>query len=730
MTKEFANDTDPTAPVIERHNPSSMISYKVGELVIAFTVIASTCFLILIIYIFYKLCFRKLKLWASRSNSRLDLWTYDREAVQRWRDEIQSNQPYPLAIGRDLVNLQTSSHFRPASFRTNEDVRTSSRLSRVSNVLREGRWNRRPSSARTSSHIYSVQNEDLPMPYVGHIPASTRLNASVGQCPSKDLYGPYHQPRFCMDHKNHRWNNDYRDWEEEVPLGVDNPLFDEYDETPRKLLTPIERSQILEVDGKLIVYITREVDSKGAILILDNMGISLSVPAGAVADHQKQLIILALNWDLSDNPFMENRQALVSPVVYCGPHGVKLRSPALLRYKHCAFDSRDIQIMESETELTGNKQWEVYCQAVEDERKCKVTQDECQILIDHFTLFTSIQTPQNGDGHKWLQIAVFSSPLKPGIEHYSLRVYFLNKTPCALQWAKHNEAQFEGELVCPEKVFLLKGNREDAILELLYLSHDWESVNQTQNEHVKFQKIWHGMCPRAEFCFHRDLAGNVPKEINLNFAVFQKSGENEADKIVIQMAETTGKRFTPLCQTNQNGFQEVKVRVIRPSSGKMNRRPESGNSDQMSVTVRRGGQPVDGSNVMDVEINPGQLCVEEYLNSSLRLEDVRPHIKTKIPLETKRQLVLLLAPIKQIGSDWRDFAAALGFDCIPFLQTLSCPTTALLEFFETQPASLMVLHDIFLKIDRKDAASVIAGIIGTVPKRMCEHSESDSDINY
>lgn len=46
---------------------------------------------------------------------------------------------------------------------------------------------------------------------------------------------------------------------------------------------------------------------------------------------------------------------------------------------------------------------------------------------------------------------------------FKVRVYFLNKTPCALQWAMQNEAKFHHVLMCPEKAFLFHGQLQDIL---------------------------------------------------------------------------------------------------------------------------------------------------------------------------------------------------------------------------------------------------------------------------
>lgn len=196
---------------------------------------------------------------------------------------------------------------------------------------------------------------------------------------------------------------------------ADNPLKD--------LFKVSDRSFTQTVCGKLLVSIARRVGYKGDVLYLDNMGISLHIPEGAVKHGETKVIALVLNWDLSDNPEMKKEESLVSPVVYVGPHGLKLEKRCTLVFRHCAFNRNQIRVMRSETELTHKKTWTAACEEGDTTGTCNLTPDECQLNIDTFTLYTCIQTPlDNTIGKKWLQIAVFACPLRSEINHHQVLI--------------------------------------------------------------------------------------------------------------------------------------------------------------------------------------------------------------------------------------------------------------------------------------------------------------------
>lgn len=87
------------------------------------------------------------------------------------------------------------------------------------------------------------------------------------------------------------------------------------------------------------------------------------------------------------------------------------------------------------------------------------------------SLYTCVlEAPVGREARKWLQLALFCSPLAPGQSHLQLRVYFLNNTPCALQWAVTNEQPHGGRLRGPCQLFDFTGARGDQCLKLKYIS--------------------------------------------------------------------------------------------------------------------------------------------------------------------------------------------------------------------------------------------------------------------
>nr|XP_025846656.1 UNC5C-like protein isoform X2 [Vulpes vulpes] len=235
----------------------------------------------------------------------------------------------------------------------------------------------------------------------------------------------------------------------------------------QELHTPTQGQTVIrQLMHKLLVFSAREVDHRGGCLMLQDMGISLLIPPGAVAVGRQERVSLILVWDLLDAPSLSRAQGLVSPVVACSPHGASFLKPCTLTFKHCAQEPSHARTYSSNTTLLDAKVWRPLGRS-----GVHTSRDECRIHLSHFSLYTCVlEAPGGQEARKWLQLAVFCSPLAPGQSHLQLRIYFLNNTPCALQWAMANEQPHGGRLRGPCQLFDFTGARGDQCLKLTYIS--------------------------------------------------------------------------------------------------------------------------------------------------------------------------------------------------------------------------------------------------------------------
>jgi hypothetical protein len=62
-------------------------------------------------------------------------------------------------------------------------------------------------------------------------------------------------------------------------------------------------------------------------------------------------------------------------------------------------------VWSSQTDLVDQKDWQELCAADDASGAVAITTDECQVRLQHFSLYTCLQEPPAGAaGKKWLQV--------------------------------------------------------------------------------------------------------------------------------------------------------------------------------------------------------------------------------------------------------------------------------------------------------------------------------------
>ncbi|KAJ8247816.1 hypothetical protein GJAV_G00250840 [Gymnothorax javanicus] len=99
-----------------------------------------------------------------------------------------------------------------------------------------------------------------------------------------------------------------------------------------------------EGEGHTVVATARGIfNSNGGVLSSIETGVSIIIPQGAIPDGLEQEIYFKVCRDNSILPPLdkEKGETLLSPLVMCGPHGLKFQKPVELRLPHCASMTPD-----------------------------------------------------------------------------------------------------------------------------------------------------------------------------------------------------------------------------------------------------------------------------------------------------------------------------------------------------------------------------------------------------
>ncbi|XP_070535799.1 tight junction protein ZO-1-like isoform X3 [Ptychodera flava] len=163
-------------------------------------------------------------------------------------------------------------------------------------------------------------------------------------------------------------------------------------DTPDDVFLPIavNDSSFEADDGHIVVATARGVfDHNGGCLSSVESGVSIVIPKGAIPEGVQQEIYFKVCKDNNILPPLdqEKGETLLSPLVMCGPHGLKFLQPVELRLPHCASmtpDGWSFALKSSDTPTGQPTQWQNLTLAGQDESQCQVGTSSVSVLVDHF----------------------------------------------------------------------------------------------------------------------------------------------------------------------------------------------------------------------------------------------------------------------------------------------------------------------------------------------------------
>ncbi|XP_053514923.1 tight junction protein ZO-1 isoform X5 [Artibeus jamaicensis] len=128
---------------------------------------------------------------------------------------------------------------------------------------------------------------------------------------------------------------------EAFSLHADKPKYQINNVSSGPKAVPVSPSAVEEEDdedGHTVVATARGVfNSNGGVLSSIETGVSIIIPQGAIPEGVEQEIYFKVCRDNSILPPLdkEKGETLLSPLVMCGPHGLKFLKPVELRLPHC-----------------------------------------------------------------------------------------------------------------------------------------------------------------------------------------------------------------------------------------------------------------------------------------------------------------------------------------------------------------------------------------------------------
>uniref|UniRef100_A0AAQ5ZZS5 Zona occludens protein 1 n=1 Tax=Amphiprion ocellaris TaxID=80972 RepID=A0AAQ5ZZS5_AMPOC len=143
-----------------------------------------------------------------------------------------------------------------------------------------------------------------------------------------------------------------------------------------------------EDEGHTVVATARGIfNCNGGVLSSIETGVSIIIPQGAIPESVEQEIYFKVCRDNSILPPLdkEKGETLLSPLVMCGPHGLKFLKPVELRLPHCASmtpDGWSFALKSSDSSSGDPKTWQN--KSLPGDPNYLVGANCVSVLIDHF----------------------------------------------------------------------------------------------------------------------------------------------------------------------------------------------------------------------------------------------------------------------------------------------------------------------------------------------------------
>lgn len=251
------------------------------------------------------------------------------------------------------------------------------------------------------------------------------------------------------------------------------------------------------------------VDHNGGKFTIGNTGVSLTIPTGAIPEGHTEGIYIAIVNREKEHPQITGKQSLLSPVVKCGPTGLKFQRPVILSIPHCALLDRGawkLKVQYNESEPSTIADWkqliDVSTQDGTEDSHVLVGPNTVHLMVDHFTLFAVIgESTANQKAERDLQVLAYVTPPEANSDCV-VRVYCVEGTPAAIEDVHNHEIKkYRGETIESPQQLRFKDGGGDLLVELTDCQTGWQPRLKTKK--IRFRDIWEGIhrLPSATFVF-------------------------------------------------------------------------------------------------------------------------------------------------------------------------------------------------------------------------------------
>ncbi|XP_015764131.1 PREDICTED: netrin receptor UNC5C-like isoform X1 [Acropora digitifera] len=433
------------------------------------------------------------------------------------------------------------------------------------------------------------------------------------------------------------------------------------------------------------------VDHNGGKFTIGETGVSLIVPPKAIPEGDTEGIFIGIVNQEKEHPKLDDKESLLSPVVKCGPNGLKFERPVILSLPHCAqledgAWNLKVQYNESETGTpAGWKQLiDISKQDGSEPYFALLEPNMVYLMVDHFTNFAVTGQPAN-QAKKWVQIKAYLTPPE-ACGDCIVRVYCVGDTSAHLEILHQQETERLGGVTTDaHKPLLFQEGGGDLLVNLKSHHRGWTNISEDLKK-IRYRHIWEGIerMPNSTLVF-------APRDQSVTQfrALFEVKQDCQLGDDVEVNVSIPVKQMQPT-KTNK----EVEQTCPSVPSTNMSRRI-SANSLQDDTTMTL----LEAVQMNNTSSGYFSIGFESWPSGD------------KLTQRIRSELIIALDP-PHPKADWRALAEGLGFERkhITFLEALkppASPTDVLLNFCELKKFPPSKLAEALRSLGRDDATALL-----------------------
>ncbi|XP_070576814.1 UNC5C-like protein [Ptychodera flava] len=241
-------------------------------------------------------------------------------------------------------------------------------------------------------------------------------------------------------------------------------------------------------------------DFDGGHLTLDEIGIDLFIPPGALNTRDPELIYIYVSKEHSAS-LSENHISL-SSTIYCGPDGLRFEERLVLSYHHCALNARDVKVVTLFTNTHVGHQPNFRDLATDEACFSFVMGQKCFLFINHFTGFTTVGEGQHVK--KMMEVMCFAGALQPRAIDFPIRIYCVNQTLDAKQLVREEEFNRGDQIDVSKQILIDSSNKSDLEFMIKEMSPKGWKVKHSPHQTIKSGILNSGSCGSISYHFIKE----------------------------------------------------------------------------------------------------------------------------------------------------------------------------------------------------------------------------------